>query len=98
MKGWLFWEHGGICRQGYDRNSCRWRTEKVPLSPPNGAEQQKKWQFQPLSCSSHFLPFPQLSFGHSATKPVLRYRLQVQQGIELEDIMSEEWRQADQLT
>ena len=43
-------------------------------------------------------PFPQLSFGHSATKPVLRYCLQVQQGMELEKIMSGEWRQADGLT
>lgn len=38
--------------------------------------------------------FPQLSFGPSATKPVLRHRLQVPQGVEPEAVVSAERRQA----
>lgn len=58
------------------------RAEKVPLYLPNGAEQQKKWQLQlnpgPVLCPLQVpsavpptsSPFPRLSFGRSATKPL----------------------------
>jgi len=71
-KGWLFWERGGICEQGCNTDSCRRRTEKAPLSPPDGAEQQKRWQLQPRRCSSHFFPLSSAEFWAQFNKTSLK--------------------------